>query len=296
MEEGLNCAEEGLSGPMVVLDNTVEAPDCTMVVPSDAVGAPDHTMVVLDDGLKTIEGRCAGGVYNRIAPGTSILVNKCVAFAVEDVHQYASFSEMLEAEGLAKVLPGVETVEEGVQVYRKFYTEEKERSNGVIAICVSKLAAQPYIILASLLAGLSYAGIQSLLGVAHTAGTVFDALPPPRSTLLSSFTLPYKANVKGASLTHGAREFTKHVHRSSDKFWGIVSGNDLDKNKHAVAVIYYLIANCCWLNVHVVQPHGAVFEIRVADGYGARWSNNGTKFIGFVEPYVEDGHSRGWRH
>lgn len=52
---------------------------------------------------------------------------------------------------------------------------------------------------------------------------------------------------------------------------------DLDKNKHAVAVIYYLIANCCWLNVHVVQPHGAVFEIRVADGYGARWSNNGTK-------------------
>lgn len=39
----------------------------------------------------------------------------------------------------------------GVQIYRKFYTEEKERSNGVLAICVSKLPLQPYISLASML-------------------------------------------------------------------------------------------------------------------------------------------------
>lgn len=39
----------------------------------------------------------------------------------------------------------------GVQIYRKFYTEEKERSNGVLAICVSKFPLQPYISLARLL-------------------------------------------------------------------------------------------------------------------------------------------------
>lgn len=42
-------------------------------------------------------------------------------------------------------------------------------------------------------------------------------------------------------------------------------------------VISHLISHCCWLNVHILPPHEAVFEIRVADGYGARWSKDGTK-------------------
>lgn len=29
--------------------------------------------------------------------------------------------------------------------------------------------------------------------------------------------------------------------------------------------------------MHIVPPHGVVFEIRVYDGYGARWSQDGTK-------------------
>lgn len=48
--------------------------------------------------------------------------------------------------------------------------------------------------------------------------------------------------------------------------------------------------------MHIVPPHGVVFEIRDANGYGARWSKDGSKFIGFLEPYMEDGHSKGWRH
>ncbi|KAJ6866011.1 hypothetical protein NC652_037515 [Populus alba x Populus x berolinensis] len=68
-----------------------------------------------------------------------------------NVHRYASFFKMLQAESLEKVLPGVKTVEEGVKIYRKLYAEEKEVSNGVLAICVSKLAAQPYLSLASIL-------------------------------------------------------------------------------------------------------------------------------------------------
>lgn len=39
----------------------------------------------------------------------------------------------------------------GVQVYRKFYSEEKERSNGVLAICVEKPVSQPSICLGSML-------------------------------------------------------------------------------------------------------------------------------------------------
>ncbi|KAF7805333.1 protein SHORT-ROOT-like [Senna tora] len=107
----------------------------------------------LKDGMKTIEGRCAAGNYKRIATGALLLFNKCLVLEVEDVHSYTSFSEMLEAESLQKVLPGVKTIEEGVRVYRKFYTEEKERSNGVVAICVTKLASQPYHILATIISG-----------------------------------------------------------------------------------------------------------------------------------------------
>ncbi|KAF2300295.1 hypothetical protein GH714_011487 [Hevea brasiliensis] len=104
----------------------------------------------LRDGLKTVEGRCAVGDYNQIESGALILFNKCLVLQVQDIHRYASFAEMLE-ESLEKVLPGVKTIDEGVKVYRKFYTEAKERANGVLAICVAKSSAQPYIPLAGIL-------------------------------------------------------------------------------------------------------------------------------------------------
>ncbi|KAH7572846.1 hypothetical protein JRO89_XS03G0023500 [Xanthoceras sorbifolium] len=146
------------------------------------------TFMLLVDGLKTVEGRCAVGDYNRIGSGALILFNKCLVLEVQDVHRYASFSEMLNAESLAKVLPGIKTIDEGVQVYRKFYTEEKEKSNGVLAISVAKPATQPYLYLAKLFSGLSYEGLQSLLTLSHGGATSAEALPSlgPTLSLLQS--------------------------------------------------------------------------------------------------------------
>ncbi|KAK7261643.1 hypothetical protein RIF29_27959 [Crotalaria pallida] len=231
----------------------------------------------LNDGLKTIEGRCASSKYSRVELGNLILINKSVVFEVKGVRRYPTFSDMLEAESLGKVLPGVESVEEGVKVYRRFYTEEKERANGVLGIAVSKVAHQPYISLADLFSGLSYEGVQCLLGLMHTTGTSPDALPPPRSTLLASFNLPCNPIVKSSSLTHGARALAKHACRSSDGYWGTLEGSDSNKNRLAMNAINHLIEHCCWMNLHAVSPHGIVFEIRVADGYGARWTEDGTK-------------------
>lgn len=56
-------------------------------------------------------------------------------------------------------------------------------------------------------------------------GTIPQMLPPPRSTLLSSFTLPHKHEVKGCGLTDGARALAKHVNRCSSNYWGIFEGN-----------------------------------------------------------------------
>ncbi|KAK3414473.1 hypothetical protein EUGRSUZ_H00340 [Eucalyptus grandis] len=149
----------------------------------------------LKDGLKTIEGRCAHGNYTRIVSGDLILFNKCLVLEVQDVRWYASFFEMLSAESLSEVLPGVNSIDEGVQVYRKFYPEEKEKSNGVLAIGVSRSVDQPYISLARIISGLTSKGVRKLLGLVHTVGTVPESLHPPRSALLSAFQLPYNPNV-----------------------------------------------------------------------------------------------------
>ncbi|XP_008460027.1 uncharacterized protein LOC103498964 isoform X3 [Cucumis melo] len=248
------------------------------------------------DGQKTIEGKYALGKYDRLEPGMLIIFNKCLLFEILDIRRYVSFSDMLESENLQSILPGIESINEGLQILKSLNREEEEMGDSVLALCISRVPFQPYISLAAIISGLSYEGLQGLLGLAHTAGTVADVLPPPRSALLSSFVLPYKPKGKGIKLTHGAKALAKHHHRSSSKYWGTFDGNDSEKNRLAMNTIVHLIAHCCWMNIHIVAPHGIVFEIRIAQGYGARWSKDGNKFIGFLEPYMEDGHLKGWKH
>ncbi|XP_023548571.1 uncharacterized protein LOC111807196 isoform X3 [Cucurbita pepo subsp. pepo] len=253
-------------------------------------------MVELKDGQKSIEGKYALAKYDRLEPGMLIIFNKCLVFEISDVRRYVSIYDMLESENLQSILPGVESIDEGLQILNFLNEEEEEIADGVLAICISSVPLQPYISLAAIISELSYEGLQGLLGLTHTAGTVPDVLPPPRSALLSSFILPYKPEGKGIKLTHGAKALAKHHHRSSSKYWGTFHGNDSDKNRLAMNTIVHLIAHSCWLNIHMVAPHGIVFEIRIAEGYGARWSNDGNKFIGFLEPYMEDGHWKRWKH
>ncbi|KAG7574760.1 PUA-like superfamily [Arabidopsis suecica] len=148
---------------------------------------------LMKDGIKTVEARCFEAEYDRIRRrGSMIMINKCLMFEVLEVHQYPSFYELLKAESSEKVFPGTKTVEEGMQMFRKKYDMDQENSNGVVAINLSKSVVQPCVALAHILSGLSYTGVQNLLGLSHTTGSIFHALPPPRSMLLSSFMLPYK--------------------------------------------------------------------------------------------------------
>ncbi|KAM0940097.1 putative ASCH domain, PUA-like superfamily protein [Dioscorea sansibarensis] len=142
-------------------------------------------------GLKIVEGRCATGDYNRIAPGASLLFNKALVVEVRHVNRYNSFSEMLCCKWklLLKSSLGFKLLR---KIYRKFYADEKERTNGVLAICISKPASQPYVHMAKLLTGLGYDGLNLLLGMKHTYGTVPDALPPSRSILIASAMKPFR--------------------------------------------------------------------------------------------------------
>lgn len=90
-------------------------------------------------GIKTVEGRLNKGKYKEIQPKDHIVVfnneeTESFEVIVIGVRNYFSFKELLEKEGLKKVLPNVETLEEGSNIYREFYSEEDEKKFGVVAI------------------------------------------------------------------------------------------------------------------------------------------------------------------
>ena len=91
-------------------------------------------------------------------------------------------------------------------------------------------------------------------------------------------------------------------------------GSESDKNERALVVIKRILSNPVWMNAHILPHDTYVFEIRQEEGYGARWTADGTFFRGFLEvrlwsvpvvngpcskrlqPQMEEGHSVGWKH
>ncbi|XP_071965940.1 uncharacterized protein [Antedon mediterranea] len=136
-------------------------------------------------------------------------------------------------------------------------------------------------------------GILSLLGLRNTEGSV-EMLPPARSSLEKSFKQQNSAN---SQLSVGARALAKHCHRDQTaSWWGKSTGSEGAKNDHANAIMNCILDQASWINIHCL-PHSVVtLEIRCLEGYGARWTADGTSFRGFLEPQMEDGHSVGWKH
>ena len=92
-------------------------------------------------GLKTVEGRLNKGEFMTLKKGDSIIIfNKELGFMREyeikitSIHKYKTFSEYLEKEKLEKCLPGIDTIEEGVKVYYKYYSKIDEEKYKIIAI------------------------------------------------------------------------------------------------------------------------------------------------------------------
>ena len=101
------------------------------------------------------------------------------------------------------------------------------------------------------------------------------------------------------------------------------------KNAAAARLLQRVLREATWLNLHMLPHSTPVFEARVVEGYGARWTlprlqpavdggrvaaGSGAAaggcgmrlppgataglalFRGFVEPAMEDGHAAKWRH
>ncbi|KAL5483415.1 hypothetical protein ACEPAI_8646 [Sanghuangporus weigelae] len=141
------------------------------------------------------------------------------------------------------------------------------------------------------------------LGLAITTGSAFGELPPSREQCLAAFVVP-----NSAGLTAGARAWTKHAHRSGHRegtsWWGNPRGPVSSLNAGALAMFEKIMQHSSWRNLHWLPHVVMVYEIRVVEGYGMRWSQNRSVlnarhewvFRGFVEPMMQDGHELRWRH
>lgn len=150
-------------------------------------------------------------------------------------------------------------------------------------------------------------------GLALTVGSALGETPPSEQQCLAAFLLPNKSN-----LTAGARAWSKHAHRSEKvdeggtsvpSWWGSPKGPVAAINERALALFWRVMHLAMWRNLHWLPHTILVYEVRVKEGYGMRWSQNRAPaednddvnqrpwvFRGFVEPMMEGGHEVGWRH
>ncbi|KAL5504881.1 hypothetical protein ACEPAH_7544 [Sanghuangporus vaninii] len=95
-----------------------------------------------------------------------------------------------------------------------------------------------------------------------------------------------------------------HNFRNSTSWWGNPRGPVSSLNAGALAMFEKIMQHSSWRNLHWLPHAVLVYEIRVVDGYGMRWSQNRSVlntrhewvFRGFVEPMMQDGHELRWRH
>ena len=90
-------------------------------------------------GEKSIEGRLKKNFFESMQVGEMIeFYNEnqegVIAKKIAKLSGHSSFEEMMNTVGVEKILPGIEAVSRGIMVYRKFYSEDNEKSFGVIGI------------------------------------------------------------------------------------------------------------------------------------------------------------------
>lgn len=90
-------------------------------------------------GIKPVEGRKNTHSYKKIKVGDQInFINGQDSFIadVTEIREYDSIEKYLEDVSLEKALPGINSIEEGLNVYYQWSSEEKIRQYGFLGIFV----------------------------------------------------------------------------------------------------------------------------------------------------------------
>ena len=96
---------------------------------------------LIKKGIKSVEGRLNKGLFSKIQTGDVIVwktKNDKDGIKTQVVKKiiYKSFKEMIEKETIEKILPkqNFTNIEQGIQVYREWYSEADEIKYGVVGI------------------------------------------------------------------------------------------------------------------------------------------------------------------
>ena len=92
---------------------------------------------LIKDEIKTIEGRLNRRDYSQFKKGDIIIwVNdlEFIKTKIVSLRHYKTFEDYLMTEGLEKTLPGIKTIEDGVNIYYNYYNKSDEDKYGVLAI------------------------------------------------------------------------------------------------------------------------------------------------------------------
>lgn len=93
-------------------------------------------------GVKPVEGRKKTHTYKKIKVGDQIhFINGQESFLadVTEIREYASIEKYFEDVTLEKALPGINSVEEGLNVYYQWSTEQQIRQYGFLGIFVKPI-------------------------------------------------------------------------------------------------------------------------------------------------------------
>ena len=92
-------------------------------------------------GLKTVEGRLNKGDFQAMKKNDIIKfvnndfsVPRKFKVKVTSKKVYNTFGDYLKAETLEKCLPGIDTLEEGLSIYYKYYKKEDEQQYKIVAL------------------------------------------------------------------------------------------------------------------------------------------------------------------
>jgi ASC-1-like (ASCH) protein len=95
-------------------------------------------LTYLVSGEKQIEGRINKGKFSLIKKGDLLELQNGTILKVICIRRYFSFKNMLIYEGLDKVLPGTSTIDDGISIYRQYYSIEDEKKS-VLAFHVERM-------------------------------------------------------------------------------------------------------------------------------------------------------------
>jgi ASC-1-like (ASCH) protein len=102
----------------------------------------DPWFTYIRQGLKPVEGRKNTHSYKKIRAGDQINFSNGKESFVADVTEirtYDSLEDYFQDVTLEKALPGIKSIEEGLEIYYQWSTEEKIQQYGFLGIFVKPI-------------------------------------------------------------------------------------------------------------------------------------------------------------